>query len=302
MTTHRILVTGASGFLGRAVVDDLKRRGLNVTGAVRSTKDALQNSVVLGDISHSMDRTDDLRPFDVAIHCAARAHILKETADDPLAHFRSVNTEGALELARQCATAGVRRFIFLSSIGVNGAQTYGLPFRHDDPPNPHSPYAVSKWEAEQGLAQISKQTDMDVVIIRPPLIIGRDPKGNLATLKKAIARGLPLPLGLATKNRRDFVSLETLCSLIYTAIDHPKAAGQTFLVSDGQAISTRTLLEHLAADQCRSANFVPIPPTALSWPLRLVGKGGLASQLFGDLEVDIGHTCRTLDWSPVKPC
>lgn len=297
----RLLVTGANGFVGRAVVAHLSARGGPVRAGVRQARGGWPAGVeeaVMGDLSPAMDAGQALAGVDTVVHCAARAHVLKETSEDPAALFRQINTEATLALARQAVQAGVRRFIFISSIGVNGAETKGRAFRHDDAPAPHSPYAQSKHAAELGLRALAADTGLEVVIIRPPLILGAEPKGNLATLNKVIARGLPLPFALVSKNRRDLVSLETLCSLIDTVADHPAAAGQTFLVSDGAPLSTRALLERMAADQGRSATLIPLPPSGFSWLLNMAGKGGLASQLLGDLEVDIDHTRRTLGWSP----
>jgi nucleoside-diphosphate-sugar epimerase len=291
-----ILVTGATGFLGRAVVEHLIARGRGVRASVR--RDPGPGAVAVGDLSADTDWSAALAGVDTIVHCAARAHVLKETAAEPLAQFRAVNTEGTVALAQQAVAAGVRRFVFISSIGVNGSETHGPPFRHDDPPHPHSPYAVSKYEAEVGLHAIAAQTGLQVVVIRPPLITGPDPKGNLATLNRAIARGLPLPFGLVTKNKRDLVSRDTLCGLIDAVIDPPAAAGQTFLVSDGAPISTRVLLERMAAAQGRSITLLPVPPALLALPLKLLGKGAMASQLFGDLEVDIAHARQTLGWAP----
>lgn len=298
---EQVLVTGATGFLGGAVVRRLAASGHAVKASVRADPGDWPQGVtptLTGYLDGTTNWSAALTGVDVVVHCAARAHVLKETAADPLAQFRAVNTEGALALARQAAASGVRRFIFISSIGVNGAATHDRAFHHDDPPHPHSPYALSKWEAEQGLAVIAAKTSMETVVLRPPLIIGPEPKGNLASLRAVMARGLPLPFGLATKNRRDLVSLETLCGLIDVVIDHPAAAGQTFLVSDGQAISTRTLLERLASDLDRSPAFLPVPPVMLTTLLKMMGKGAMASQLFGDLEIDISHTRQTLDWMP----
>lgn len=291
-----ILVTGATGFLGRAVAAHLIARGRSVRAAVR--RDPGPGAIVVGDLSADTDWSAALAGVDTVVHCAARAHVLNETSDNPLAQFRAVNTEATVALAQQTAAAGARRFVFISSIGVNGSETHGTPFRHDDPPHPHSPYAVSKHEAELGLHAVAAETGLEVVVIRPPLITGPDPKGNLATLNRVIAKGLPLPFGLVTKNRRDLVSRDTLCGLIEAAIDHPAAAGQTFLVSDGAPISTRVLLEQMAAAQGRSITLLPVPPALLTLPLKLLGKGAMASQLFGDLEVDIAHTRQTLGWAP----
>lgn len=298
ITRPHILVTGGNGFLGHALAAWLDTHGRQVRTTVRQV-DRIRTAlapIAVGDLSGGTDWSEAVAGIDVVVHCAARAHVLKETSADPLAQFRTVNTEATLALARQAADAGVRRFIFISSIGVNGASTRGRAFRHDDAPHPHSPYAVSKWEAEQGLAALARTTGMEVVVIRPPLIVGVGAKGNLASLNAVLARGLPLPFGLATKNRRDLVSLETLCSLINVVIDHPAAAGQTFLVSDGEAVSTRTLLEKLASDQDRAPVFLPFPPVLLRGALKLLGKGAMAAQLFGDLEIDIVHTRKTLDW------
>ena len=291
-----ILVTGATGFLGRAVVDHLIEQGRSVRAAVR--QDAGPGATAVGDLSTDTDWRAALTGIDTVVHCAARAHVLNETSGNPLAQFRAVNTEATVALAQQAAAAGVRRFVFISSIGVNGSETHGTPFRHDDAPRPHSAYAVSKHEAELALHAIAVETGLEVVVIRPPLVTGPNPKGNLATLNKVIARGLPLPFGLVTRNRRDLVSRDTLCRLIDTVTDHPAAAGQTFLVSDGAPISTRTLLERMAATQGRSITLLPIPPAFLSLPLKLLGKGAMASQLFGDLEIDIAHTRQTLGWAP----
>lgn len=291
-----VLVTGATGFLGRAVVDRLIPNGRSVRAAVRH--DAGPGAVAVGDLSADTDWSAALQGVDTVVHCAARAHVLKETTDNPLPLFRAVNTEATVALAQQAAAAGVRRFVFISSIGVNGSETHGTPFRHDAPPAPHSPYAVSKHEAELALRAIAAQTGLEVVILRPPLITGPEPKGNLATLNRVIAKGLPLPFGLVTNNRRDLVSLETLCRLIDVVIDHPAAAGRTFLVSDGAPVSTRALLEQMAAAQGRSLTLLPVPPVFLTLPLKLLGKGAMASQLFGDLEIDIAHTRQTLNWTP----
>lgn len=296
MAGATILVTGATGFLGEAMVERLIASGRSVRGVVRA--DPGPGAVAVGDLSADTDWSAALQGVDTVAHCAARAHVLKEATDNPLPLFRAVNTEATTALAQQAAAAGVRRFIFISSIGVNGAETHGRPFRHDDPPHPHSPYAVSKHEAEMALTAIAAQTGLEVVIIRPPLITGPDPKGNLATLNRFIDKGLPLPFGLATKNRRDLVSRDTLCRLVEAVIDHPAAAGQTFLVSDGRPVSTRELLEQLAQARGRTLTLLPVPPALLTTPLKLLGKGSMASQLFGDLEVDITHTRQTLGWAP----
>lgn len=300
-STGPVLVTGATGFLGRALVGRLAGDGYRVRAAVRRGGDnwpAGVEPVVVGDLSGATDWSAALKGVDCVVHAAARAHVLRETAADPLSEFRRVNTEGAVALGRQAAEAGVRRLVFISSIGVNGAETRGRPFTASDEPAPHSPYAVSKFEAEQGLASVAAATALEVVTIRPPLVTGPDPKGNLATLRRAIRRGLPLPFGLVTGNRRDLVSLEVLCDLIETCIRHPAAAGRTFLVSDGRPVSTRRLLEDLGAAEGRKPWLIPAPPAVLSALLGLLGKESLRAQLLGDLEVDIAATRETLGWTP----
>jgi len=296
-----ILVTGATGFLGRALVERLAKDGYAVRAAVRIDRGGWPDGVrpvVVGDLSGSTDWSAALAGVDGVVHCAARAHVLKESAADPLAEFRRVNTDGAVALGRQAAKAGVRRLIFISSIGVNGGETRGRPFAAADEPAPHSPYAVSKLEAEQGLAVVAAATGLEVVVIRPPLVTGPDPNGNLATLRSAIRRGLPLPFGLVTANRRDLVSLDVLCDLIETCIRHPAAAGHTFLVSDGAPVSTRRLLEDIGAMDGRTPRLLPVPPGLLSMLLGALGKTSLRSQLLGDLEVDIAATRDTLGWTP----
>lgn len=295
------LITGPTGFVGRALVGHLLAAGRNVRTARRSRSSdgpGSVQSVVVGDLTDCPDWSVALEGVNVVIHCAARAHVLKDDATDPLEAFRIVNTKATLHLAGEAARAGARRFVFISSIGVNGSETRGRPFRHDDQPDPHSPYAVSKYEAEQGLNALAAETGMEVVIIRAPLVVGPNPKGNLAVLETAISKGLPLPFGAARRNRRDFVSIDNLCSLITTCADHPGAAGQTFLASDGQAIPTRTLVERMAAQSGKTVKLVAFPPAILATALGMIGKRGLASQLFGDLELDISHTERTLGWAP----
>lgn len=292
-----VLVTGANGFLGRALVARLRQSGRSVRLAVREIEDGGEG-VAVGDLGPDTDWSAALAGVDCVVHAAGRAHKSEKADDRSMAAFRRVNVDATLNLARQAAAASVRRLIFISSIGVNGSVTHGRAFRQDDAPLPHSQYAVSKWEAEQGLAALAAETGLETVVIRPPLILGRDPKGNLATLNRAIARGLPLPFATASKNRRDFVSLDVLNDLITTVLDHPAAVGETFLVSDGEALSTRALILRLAEDAARRPRLIPVPPAILSRLLMLAGKSGLETQLLGDLEVDIDHTRRTLNWSP----
>ena len=296
-----ILVTGAGGFVGRAVVARLAREERRVVATGRTAPPAPDGMAVLavGDLAHA-DWPAALDGVDAVVHCAARAHVLRDGAADPLAAFRSANTGATLALARAAAANGVRRFIFLSSIGVHGGETHGRPFAPPDVPQPHSPYAIAKWEAEQGLAALARDTGLEVVTIRPPLVLGRDPPGNLGSLVATMRRGLPLPLGAATRNRRDLVSLDTLADLVARAVDHPAAPGAPLLVSDGRPLSTRDVVERLAALHGLTARLLPVPPALLRAGLRLAGRGSLAQQLLGDLEVDMTETCGRLDWTPPR--
>lgn len=297
----RVLVTGATGYLGGAVVRALAAEGRPVRVAVRRDPGGWPDGVevmAVGELGPDTDWSDAVRDVDGIIHCAARAHVLKETAVDPLEEFRRVNTAATAALAEQAAAAGVRRLVFVSSIGVNGAETHGVPFTAHDRPQPHSPYAVSKHEAELALARIANVTSLEVVTLRPPLVVGPEARGNLGTLARWIARGLPLPFAWVDGNRRDLVSRERLVNLIRVCLDHPHAAGQTFLVSDGQAVSTRRLLLDMAGMTGRPARLWPVPPVLLDAGLRLLGRRAMRSQLLGDLEIDIAHTRETLDWRP----
>lgn len=299
--SRRILVTGATGFVGRALVARLAADGWLVRASTRDGAPVVAGvteRVVMGEIDDTTDWRAALRQIDVVVHVAARVHVLKERTVDPLRAFRLVNRDATLRLARQAQESGVRRFVYLSTIGVNGSESVDHPLAAADKPQPHSPYAQSKWEAEMGLREITAAGTMNYVIIRPPLIVGPDPKGNLASLLHAIRKGLPLPLGAVTKNRRDVVLLDTLTDLIAVVVDHPMAANQTFLVSDGRVRSTREIVDLLAQLHRVKAHFLSIPPPLLAASLRLIGKGSLASQLCGNLEIDNSHTRATLNWTP----
>jgi nucleoside-diphosphate-sugar epimerase len=297
--TRTILVTGATGFLGRQLVPALRRDHRVIAGQRGGM--AGPDTSILGDLGAMPDLQGPLAGVDCVVHCAARAHVLREETDDPLPLFLSANRDATLHLARQAAQAGVRRFVFVSSIGVNGNQTHGTPFRADDPPAPHAPYAVSKLAAEEGLAAIAAETGLEVVIIRPPLILGPEPVGNLRSLSNLIAKGLPLPFGLATGNRRSLVSAPMLADLIALCIAHPNAPGVPLLVADAAPYSTRQILERLAEINGQRLRLVPVPTGLLCGMLKVMGRAAMAEQLFGDLEVDISQTTARLGWVPPAP-
>lgn len=232
------------------------------------------------------------------VHCAARVHVMQDDAADPLEAYRLVNVEGTLNLARQAATAGVRRFVFVSSIKVNGeASLSGQPFTADDVPTPLDPYGVSKLEAEQGLRELEAQTGMDVVIVRPPLVYGPGVRANFASMMRWVARGVPLPLG-AIHNFRSMVALDNLVDLLVTCLKHPAAAGQTFLASDGEDVSTPELLRRSAQAMGKTAFLLPVPTFLLESGAALLGKRDVAQRLCGSLQVDIEKTRRLLGWKP----
>jgi UDP-glucose 4-epimerase len=248
-------------------------------------------------IDGATDWSNALREVDAIVHTAARVHVMHDSATDPLAEFRHVNVAGTLNLARYAAQARVRRFVFISSIGVNGAETFDTPFTAEDKAAPNSPYTVSKYEAELGLQRIAQETGLEVAIIRPPLVFGPGAPGNFHKLLVAVHKRIPLPLG-AIHNRRSLVGLHNLLDLIITCLHHPNAANQTFLVSDGEDLSTTALLRRTAAALERTARLISVPMRVLRKTACLLGKAGLAQQLCGSLQVDITKTRRLLDWKP----
>jgi nucleoside-diphosphate-sugar epimerase len=296
----RILVTGASGFVGRALCAEAVVRGMAVRGVTRCPCDLPMGveNVLVGGIDDRTQWRDVIAPCEVVIHLAARVHVMADTAADPLEEFRRVNVQGTLSLARQATAAGVRRFVFVSSVKVNGEATQlGCPFTADDAPAPLDAYGISKMEAEQGLREIARQTGMEVVIIRPPLVYGPGVKANFAAMMRWLKRGLPLPLG-AIHNQRSLVALDNLVDLIVTCLTHPAAANQTFLVSDGEDVSTTELLRRMGQALGRPARLIPVPVSWLKLAAALVGKPDMAQRLCGSLQVDIEKTRRLLGWTP----
>ena len=296
-----ILLTGASGFVGKAILKSAQQRSLKIRPVYRSIDSAKSKpyAEVVSELDGSANWSHALKGVDVVIHAAARAHIMREEALDPLAEYRRVNVEGTLNLARQAAAAGVLRFVFISSIKVNGEATaQGRPFTAYDALAPEDAYGLSKAEAEMQLKQVSQETGMEVTIIRPPLIYGPGVKGNFSRLISWVRKGLPLPLGGVTHNRRSFVGLDNLVDLILVCIDHPQAANQTFLVSDGEDLSTTELLKKIGNALGRSTRLLWVPAGAISFMAGLMGKKGISMRLLGSLQVDIHKTRELLDWKP----
>ena len=297
-----ILVTGATGFVGSALVSRLAHEGIEARASVRRDNASMPNgvhTVQVGDLTADADWSRALAGVGVIVHAAARVHVMDDTATNPLNEFRRINVQGTLNLARQAAAAGVRRFVFISSIKVNGEATkLGVPFSADNIPAPLDPYGVSKMEAEQGLRAMAAQTGMEVVIIRPPLVYGPGVKANFTALMRVVQRGWPLPLG-AVHNQRSLVALDNLVDFIITCITHPQAANQTFLVSDGQDLSTSGLVRGLARAAGVSARLLPVPVWVLQTGASLLGKGDAVQRLCGNLQVDISKAHRILGWVPL---
>ena len=295
-----ILLTGASGFLGSCLSDFLNKNDqFDLTCVTRRSRPTGSGTDVLIDsFDVSPEWASALTRKNVVIHAAARAHIMKDEVLNPLAEYRKVNVEGTLNLAQQAAAAGVKRFIFISSIKVNGEQTsLGKPFFLYDAPSPEDFYGTSKYEAEVGLRELAAETGMEVVIIRPPLVYGPGVKGNFASMIKLVGKGLPLPLG-ALHNKRSLVALDNLVDLIITCIDHPGAANETFLVSDGEDLSTTQLLQGVAEAMSKPSRLISVPAGLLQFGATLIGKKAVAQRLLGSLQVDISHTQKCLNWTP----
>jgi nucleoside-diphosphate-sugar epimerase len=301
MPSDRILVTGASGFIGKALCLELLRRGCSVNGAVRriESRTVLANGIdpiVVGAIDPATDWNAALAGCDAVVHLAARVHVMDDEAADPLAEFRKVNTDGTLNLARQAAQAGVKRFVFISTIKVNG-EGRDEPYREADAPAPLDAYAISKWEAEQGLQRIAQETGLEVVILRPPLLYGPGVKANFQRLIQAVARDWPLPFG-AVRNRRSLLYLGNFVDAIRLCTEHPGAAGQTFLLDDGEAVSTPELIRRLAHAMNRPARLLAVPVGVLQFVGTLLGKRAEVARLAGSLYVDSSAIRSRLGWKP----
>ncbi|SDP85022.1 UDP-glucose 4-epimerase family protein [Ectopseudomonas guguanensis] len=298
----RILLTGSSGFVGRAVQARLLADGSHhLRCALRKAPITPLNEVeycLAPSLGADADWSQALAGVDAVIHCAARVHVMQEQAADPLAEFRRANVEGTLRLARQAVAAGARRFVFVSSIKVNGEQTLpGQAYRADDVSNATDPYGISKREAEDGLLKLAAETGLEVVIVRPPLIYGPGVKANFLSMMRWLQRGVPLPFG-AIDNRRSLVALDNLVDLLVVCLTHPEASGQRFLVSDGEDLSTTELMRRLSAALGRSARLLPVPQALIEQAAILLGRRQLSQRLCGSLQINMDKTRERLGWTP----
>jgi len=294
----KVLVTGASGFVGRPLCKALSDRGHQVRAAMRThgQLSAAGETVIVGAIDGETDWSAALNGVDAVIHLAARVHVMKDTAGDPLAEFLKVNLYGTSNLAQQAANAGVKRFVYVSSVKVNGEQTtVNRPFAESDEPDPQDPYGISKWRAEQDMQRIAHETGLEVVIVRPPLVYGPDVKGNFIRLLAAIDRGIPLPLACAN-NARSLVYVGNLVDALIACATHPAAAGQTYLVSDGDDVSTAMLVDLIARSLGRNSRAFRFPPVLLRAVATLLGRAEQMDRLFGSLRVNDGKLRRELAW------
>lgn len=295
-----ILITGASGLVGKRLHQWLVQDGWPVRPVYRVADVAcnFESQTIVGSIDQATDWQPALLGIQVVVHCAARVHVMHDTSVDPLTAFRVVNVQGTLNLARQAAVVGVKRFVFVSSVKVNGESTQsGQAFTESQASNPQDAYGISKHEAEQGLRQLAANTGMEVVIIRPPLVYGPGVKANFAALMRAVQKGWLLPLG-AVHNQRSLVALDNLVDFITTCITHPEAANQTFLVSDGHDLSTTELVRGMAKAADVPARLLPVPVWALRAGAALLGKGDAVQRLCANLQVDISKARRLLGWMP----
>lgn len=301
-----ILITGASGFVGSAVLQHLQDINASVRPVLRSTASAsreisyAEETMLVPTLDANTNWSAALVGVETIVHCAARVHVIHDEVEDPLTEYRRINVEGTLNLARRAVTAGVRRFIFISSIKVNGESTQpGRPFNAEDVPAPEDAYGISKAEAEAGLQQLAHETRMELVIIRPVLVYGPGVKGNFASLLRWLQCGLPLPLGSIKNNRRSLLALDNLVDLIRICINHPRAAGQTFLVSDDEDLSTIDLLQRMSQVIGYPTRLLPVPLAALRLAARVLGKSNMVERLIGSLQVDITKTRDLLGWRPL---
>ena len=297
----KAMVTGASGFIGRKLCSVLGVAGFEVVPVFRASQASLSlrtpKAVIVKSIDATTEWASELNGIDVVIHLAAKVHVMHSGEADDLGSLRELNVEGTRNIARRAAQSGVKRFIYLSSVKVNGEATSDSPFRFDQPTNPQDCYGLSKMQAEDVLREIEAATNLEVVIIRSPLVYGPGVKGNILALINIIREGIPLPLG-AVINRRDLVSIYNLCDLIRVCCLRASAAGKTFLVSDGESISTTEMIRHIAKGLDRKARLFPVPIWVLKLAAGLFGQAEKVEKLTGDLQIDMSPTQQILDWKP----
>ncbi|MDC1322467.1 NAD-dependent epimerase/dehydratase family protein [Pseudomonadales bacterium] len=296
---NKILVTGANGFVGEALSRELHTSGYDILCSVRdrSRTVAVGKQIIVDSLDSHTQWRQALKGCSTVIHLAGRAHVLNDNVTDPLATFRAINTSGTLNLAEQAAASGVSRFIFLSSIGVNGGETAGLPFNTYDAPHPHSAYAISKLEAEIGLLEIAKRTNLDVVIIRSPAIYGKNAPGNFGLIERFIKYGIPLPVG-SIDNKRSLVAIKNLVSFITLCIEHQKAANGLFFVSDNEDLSTLEVVKLMGALVGKKPSIIKCPLICLRFIFKVLGKQKAGESLMSNLQLDSDRSGELLGWSP----
>lgn len=297
VTARRVLVTGATGFVGAALCGKLADHGIQVRRALRvsSLPDPRFEDELVGDMGAATDWRSGLTGVDAIVHLAARTHVMNDDAVDPLAEYRCINVDATRSLAGAARAAGVKRFVFLSSIKVNGEATSDKPYTENDPPRPKDAYGVTKLEAENALREFGGS--LETVVLRPPLVYGAGVKGNFLRLMRAVERGLPLPLA-SIRNRRSLVSVNNLADAIIACLSHPAAGGQTYLVANGESLATPELVRAIASAMHRPARLLPFPASLLRLAAAALGKSDAAARLTGSLEIDTGKLKRELGWQP----
>lgn len=299
-----VLVTGATGFVGRFLCAELVAKGWLVRAAIKSEEDIMRlpqgvQPVIMGFIGPDTEWVRALSGVEIVFHLSARVHVVNEQASDPMSAFRRDNAAGTERLAREAVAAGVKRLVFTSTIKVNGEVT-SEPLTPDSPPQPSDPYSISKWEAEQILRAIGSETALEVVIVRPPLVYGPEVKANFLSLMKIVHRGMLLPLA-SVSNKRSLIYVENLVDALIVCAGHPAAAGKTYLVSDGDDVSTPELVRRLASGLRKPARLIPFPPSLLRLAGRITGNSAAVDRLLFSLFVDSGKICKDLDWQPPFP-